>query len=264
MDYEKQAEAFFFNINYNPVSATATAVFHALLFVAHCANRVDDLSISNGRLASLSGDITLKELQNARNELINKNYISYKRGRNQNIAPKYSLPTCSQNAIRKKRQPEGVAEGMAGGMPERVAEGMTTGYLKTRLDLFFSYLNNSNAEFFEDGSRTISAKDKILIIMHLKRLEIYVENLEVLSWYSEQSLLQLKIFYWIIKEIYFRPCSKYLNNLTKDKFEYRYLKAKQYTNAAKDFNVEKIIAYTIKSVENELIERSERNGKNNG
>lgn len=264
MDYEKQAEAFFFNINYNPVSATATAVFHALLFVAHCANRVDDLSISNGRLASLSGVKSLKELQNARNELINKNYISYKRGRNQNIAPKYSLPACSQNAIRKKGQPEGRAEGMAEGIPEGVAEGMTTGYLKTRLDLFFSYLNNSHADFFEDGSRTINAKDKISIIMNLKRLEIYIDNLEILSLYSEQSLLQAKMFYWIIKEIYFRPSGRYLKNLTNNMLAYKYLKAKQYTNAVENFDIEKIIAYTIKSIENELIERSEKNGKDNG
>ena len=72
------------------------------------------------------------------------------------------------------------------------------------------------------------------------------------------------MFYWIIKEIYFRPSGRYLKNLTNNMLAYKYLKAKQYTNAVEKFDIEKIIAYTIKSIENELIERSEKNGKNNG
>lgn len=264
MNYEKQLEAFYSKINYNPVSVIATAVYQSIVYVAHCANRFDDLSIANGRLASLSGGLSVKQLQNARNELINKKYISYKRGSNQNIAPKYSLARISKVVNDKSGQPKGIAEGVAEGTPEGIAEGMAEGYLKTRLDVFFNYLSNSRTDFFEDGSRTINAKDKISIIMNLKRLEIYIDNLEILSLYSEQSLLQAKMFYWIIKEIYFRPSGRYLKNLTNNMLAYKYLKAKQYTNAVEKFDIEKIIAYTIKSIENELIERSEKNGKNNG
>lgn len=149
--------------------------------------------------------------------------------------------------------PEGRAEGMAEGTPE----GMAEGNIKTRLDLFFNYINNGQADFFEDGQRTINAKNKIEIIMNLKRLELYIDNLEIISLFTEQSLLQTKMFYWIIKELYFRPCKIYLKNLSNNMLAYKYLKAKQYTNSAENFDVEKIIGYTIRCIENELLERNE-------
>lgn len=263
MNYENQLEAFYSNINYNPVSAVATAIYQAILFVAHCANRCDDLSIANLRLASLSGGISLKQLENGRNELLNKNYILYKKGRNQNIAPKYSVVRLSKSGDSKIGQAEGMAEGIPQSIAKGIAEGMPEGHIKTKLDLLFNYLNNGQADFFEDGQRTINAKDKITIVMNLKRLDLYVDNLEIISLFTEQVLLQTKMFYWIVKELYFRPCGMYLKNLSNSMLAYKYLKAKQYTNAAENFDIEKIIGYTIRCIENELIDKEEkRNVKN--
>ena len=139
-----------------------------------------------------------------------------------------------------------------------MAQGTAEGYINTKLNLLFNYLNNGQADFFEDNNRTINAKEKIAIIMNLKRLDLYVENPEVLNLYTEQSLIQTKIFYWIIKELYFRPAGIYLKDLSNNLLAYKYLKAKQYTNAAEKFDIEAIISYTITSVENELIERNKK------
>lgn len=258
MNYEKQLEDFYSSLNYNQLSPVAIAMYQAMLYVAHCADRLEDLSIANLRLASLSGGIKIKQLQNGRNELINKKYILYKKGANQNVAPKYSIARLSKDDNNKIGQAQGIAGGMAQGIPEGTAEGMAQGNINTRLDLLFNYLNNKRDDFFEDGKRTINAKDKVVIVMNLKRLDLYVDNLEVISLFTEQTLLQTKIFYWIIKELYFRPCGIYLKNLNNGTLGYKYLKAKQYTNATEKFDVEKIIGYTIRSVENELIERNEK------
>ena len=258
MNYEGQLAAFYSNLNYNPVSVIAKSVYESILYVAYCANRLDDLSIANSRLAALSGGITIKQLQNARNELLNKHYILYKKGANQNNAPRYSVVRLYKDDILRFRKAEGTAVGMATGMAEGTAVGMAEGYINTKLNLLFNYLNNGQADFFEDNNRTINAKEKIAIIMNLKRLDLYVENPEVLNLYTEQSLIQTKIFYWIIKELYFRPAGIYLKDLSNNLLAYKYLKAKQYTNAAEKFDIEAIISYTITSVENELIERNKK------
>lgn len=258
MNYEGQLEAFYSNLNYNPVSAIAKSVYESILYVAHCANRFDDLCIANSRLAGLSGGITLKQLQNARNELLNKHYILYKKGANQNIAPRYSVIRLTKDDIIKIRRAEGTATGMATVIAEGTATGMAEGNINTKLNLLFNYLNNGRADFFEDGPRTLNAKEKIAIIMNLKRLDLYIDNPEILNLFTEQSLLQTKIFYWIIKELYFRPAGIYLKDLSNKLLAYKYLKAKQYTNAAENFDIEAIISYTITSVENELIERNKK------
>lgn len=81
MNYEQQLDAFYSNLDYNPISIISKSIYETILHVGHCANRFDDLSIANSRLASLSGGISIKQLQSGRNELINKNYILYKKGR---------------------------------------------------------------------------------------------------------------------------------------------------------------------------------------
>ncbi len=97
MNYEEQLEAFYSNLNYNPVSAIAKSVYESILYVAHCANRFDDLSIANLRLASLSGGISTKQLQSGRNELLNKKYIAYKKGRQ----PKHSSKVLGNKTFKK-------------------------------------------------------------------------------------------------------------------------------------------------------------------
>ncbi len=139
-----------------------------------------------------------------------------------------------------------------------MAQGTAEGHINTKLNLLFNYLNNRQADFFEDGQRTLNAKEKNAIIMNLKRLDLYIDNPEILNLFTEQSLLQTKIFYWIIKELYFRPCGIYLKDLSNNMLACKYLKAKQYTNAAENFDIEAIIGYTIKSIENELIERNNK------
>lgn len=174
MDYEKQLEAFYSNLNYNPISTNAMAIYQYVLFIAHIAKRNDQLSIANTRLMSIC-NLTLKQVQAARNELILKKYFDYKKGKNQNEAPKYSIPILYKNEHIEKGQALGQAEGMAHRQALGQAEGMTLGYINTlhyntTLDLFFNYINNSTQDFFENEQDKINLQDKAIIVMHLKRL----------------------------------------------------------------------------------------------
>lgn len=262
MDYIKQLEAFYSKLNYNTLTSNAMNLYQVILFIANQAKRTDELSIANTRLMSIC-NLTLKQFQSARNELITKKYIDYKKGGNQNIAPKYCILILTRNDESEKGNAEGIALVRAEGIAEGKAQGIPDGYInKTRLDLLFNYFNNTQQDFFEDGKRTINLQDKAFIILHLKRLQIYVDNTDVLELFTEVALTQTKIFYWIIKELYFSSYKVYLKELTYKTLCLKYLKAKEYTNADIEFNAERLIAYTIKSLQEEFKKKEQKNVKN--
>lgn len=255
MDYIKHLEAFYTQINYNPISSNAMTMYQALLFIAYQAKRIDELSVANNRLQMMCG-LTEKEFRNSRNELINKNYIKYKKGRNQNSAPKYYIPSVYENSIQEKGRPPGRAVGIATG----IAEGSPTGNIMTRLDLLFNYLNNSSQDFFEDEKRTINLQDKALLILHLKRLGLFVEDKKIIELFTESTLLMTKIYYWTIKELYFSAFKQYLNKLTYNRITEKYLKAWQYTDADTNFDAKRLIGYLIKSIQEMFKEEEAKNG----
>jgi len=255
VDYIKHLEAFYTQINYNPISSNAMTMYQALLFIAYQAKRIDELSVANNRLQMMCG-LTEKEFRNSRNELINKNYIKYKKGRNQNSAPKYYIPSVYENSIQEKGRPPGRAVGIATG----IAEGSPTGNIMTRLDLLFNYLNNSSQDFFEDEKRTINLQDKALLILHLKRLGLFVEDKKIIELFTESTLLMTKIYYWTIKELYFSAFKQYLNKLTYNRITEKYLKAWQYTDADTNFDAKRLIGYLIKSIQEMFKEEEAKNG----
>lgn len=66
---------------------------------------------------------------------------------------------------------------------------------------------------------------------------------------SQEQILNLKIKYWVIKELYLSPHMRLLNKLTKEKFDFRFLKARKYKELT---NLEEFTAYFIKCLQNEL------------
>ena len=122
----------------------------------------------------------------------------------------------------------------------------------TTLDLLFNYINKGDSEnlnkddFFK---LRIQPKDRSGIINYLKRLDILVYNTEIFEFMNEEQILDCKIKYYVIKEIYNSPHKSLLNKISKDKFAFRFLKAKKY----KDYtDLEEFTAYMIKCLQNEL------------
>lgn len=120
MDYIKQLEAFYSSLNYNSISTNAHAVYSTVLHIAHLANRYDELSIANTRLSSIC-DLTIKELQSARNELITKKFFNYQKGSNKNKAPKYSIIKLYNGYDNQNRTTERVSTGITTGVSSGIS-----------------------------------------------------------------------------------------------------------------------------------------------
>lgn len=174
MNYVEQLNEFYSMLDYQNLSTNAIAVYLMLLHIDSKTKFMNEFSVSNTTLMSKC-NLTIKQLQNARNELILKKLIIYKKGRNQNNAPRYRIVKLCKEYNKKigqaQRQPQGQAVGQAQGQ----ADGMTKGYINTlhfntTLDLFFNYINNSSQDFFENEKDKINLQDKSIIIMQLKKL----------------------------------------------------------------------------------------------
>lgn len=244
MNYIEQLNAFYTMLDYNALSSNAIALYNYLLHIAYTLDCINEFSVANITIMSKLR-LTIKELQNARNELINKKYINYKKGRNQNMAPKYQIINNCQNTYIKLGQPERQPKGYTDGQADGQAEGTTEGHIITILNLYFIYILNKGESNFQN----ISADDKKAIINIMKKLRLYIENTEVLEYMTENEQLELKLKYWSIKEIYFSPYRVFLNNLTCERFTFRFLKAKKYCGLD---NLYKFLNYFIKCVQEDF------------
>ena len=238
--YINMLNEFYSTVDFKPISSNAISIY---LFVLHTAFKNDftkEISVANTTLINKLR-LTIKELQTARNELITKGYITYKKGCNQNNAPKYSI-------IRKK-QPQneemGQAEGQAKGNAEEQSKGQPEGYIITILDLYFNYIINNQSENFLN----LNAEDKKAIITILKKLDLYIQNIQILEYMQNEQILELKIQYWVIKELYLSPYKIYLKDLTRERFLFRFLKSKKYVPVS---DIYRFLNYFIKSMQEDL------------
>ena len=90
MNYFKQLNEFYSTLDYKPLSANAIAVYMILLHIANKTGWIDEFKVANSILMSKCS-LSISSLQRARNELIVQDYISYKKGLNQNDAPRYKI-----------------------------------------------------------------------------------------------------------------------------------------------------------------------------
>ena len=100
-------------------------------------------------------------------------------------------------------------------------------------------------------------------MVHLKKLGLFIENTDILQFFSENKLIETQIFYWIIKELYFSPYKIYLKDLNYNMLCLKFLKAKQYTATEDGYDIERIVSYTIKCLRDEF-EKNSREGQNDG
>ena len=195
IDYEKQLDAFYSLVDFRPLSTKAISIYNFLLHIAYKTDWADEFTAANTTIMSKLR-LTLKELQTARNELITKKYIIYKKGSNQNKAPRYSI-------IRLYEEKNGNfgevnAKVYAKGNTEVYAAVNAEGNIITKLNLYFIYIiYNKGSQF-----KNIAEADKKAIVAILKKLELYIDEPTILEYMTEEQLLELKIQYWVIKELF--------------------------------------------------------------
>lgn len=132
--------------------------------------------------------------------------------------------------------------------PNAQAKGQADEYIITKLNLLFNYI-------YEEGSGKeigLKQKDKEPLITLLKRLEMYCSTSEIYKLMPEERVLDEKIMFWALKEIYLSPHRVYLNNLKRDKFTLKYYKTKKYIMEKPEYRLEEVINYFIVCLHEEM------------
>lgn len=114
----------------------------------------------------------------------------------------------------------------------------------TTLNLLFLYLINKKEKF-----ENISLADKNNIQTILRKLDLYIEDY---SHIPEEKLIELKIQYWTITQLYCSPYRIYIDNLNIKNFNFRFLKTKEYCDYKDEKDLSKFVGYFIKSLREEI------------
>lgn len=79
IDYEKQLSEFYSTLDYKPISANAISIYIILLQIACKTGWLTEFKVTNTILMSKVKGLSISTMQRARNELINNDYILYKK-----------------------------------------------------------------------------------------------------------------------------------------------------------------------------------------
>lgn len=239
MKLEKQLTAFYSMLDYKPISSKAIAMYHVFLQVACMLNWPTKFKLANKTIISKVKDLNESSLKRARNELIVNKYITYKKGSNQNDAPQYTVIKLYQSKFE-------LADEQPNALPNTPADEPTNEHIITILDCYFNYINNSGSKKFGN----ITEKDKFNLIETLIRLDLFVRNEDALYPMTVEAKQDLKLQYWILKELYFSAYKVYLNKLTREQFLLRFHKSKKYVDPNE--NIYKFLNYAIKSIQQDF------------
>ena len=240
MDLEKQLKAFYSMLDCKPISAKAIAIYQVFLQVGCMLNWPTKFKLANKTIISKVKDLNEASLKRARNELIINEYITYRKGSNQNDAPQYGIVKLYINSK------NGLLNEPPNEPPNVLTNELTDEHIITILDCYFNYINNSNAKKFEN----ITAMDKVNLIETLIRLGLFVKNEEAIKPMTIEAKQDLKLQYWILKELHFSAYRVYLNKMTREQFLLRFYKAKKYVNPNQ--NIYKFLNYAIKSLQQDF------------
>lgn len=264
INYIKQLNEFYSILDYKPLSSNAISLYGFLLHVANKTGWLNEFRVANTTIMSKC-KLNQSALQRARMELINNGYIKYKKGSNQNEMPRYSLTILyfEQANAQPNEQADKQASEQAEVIPNttpnaqpgehnnkqnNTLQNNNNKLNKTQLNLFFNYIYDEEAEF---GKIELSQKAGIIGI--LKKLEIYINPSMNLACLPSDYVTDVKIQYWVVKELYFSEYKIFLKNLTRDDFMFRYLKTKKYMEMeTRSYDVEEFVSYFIVCLHDEM------------
>ncbi|MCI8396854.1 MAG: hypothetical protein HFJ52_04190 [Clostridia bacterium] len=240
MNYEKQLCAFYSTLDYKRVSAFAIAMYLILLNIAKITGWLSEFRVANSVFMSKIVNLSISTLQRARKELIDNDYIIYKKGKNQNDASKYSIVKLYNE------QADEQAHEQADEQPNEQA----VEHIIIKINNFFNYISNNEGDEFEN----IAIADKTHLVAILKRLEFYVPKNELHYIQNSKSLEDFKILCYAIKEIYFSSNRAYLDKATRNRVLQIYHNTNKYVAVKANYTVLDVLNYFIKSLEYEAEE----------
>lgn len=243
IDIQRQLDEFYSTLDFKPLSANAISIYLVLLEIDRKTDWLYEFRVTNTILMSKVKGLSISALQRARNELINNQYIFYKKGTNQNVASTYT--------INKLYNDEFIQFEQANEQANEQADEQADEHIITKLNLLFNYI-------YKNGSGEkigLTQNDKSNLILIYSKLELYVNNSKAYELMSAERVLDEKIMLWAIKEIYLSPHKIYLNTLTRDKFILKYYKTKKYITEKENYKIKEIIDYFMVCLHDEMENR---------
>lgn len=90
MNYIKEINAFYDQLEWNPLSASAVTLWHALMHINNKTRWMEEFTVA-AKVLMLKSGLTESSFKRARTELKAKGYIDYKPSKNTNQAPTYKI-----------------------------------------------------------------------------------------------------------------------------------------------------------------------------
>lgn len=247
IDIQRQLDEFYSTLDFKPLSANAISIYLVLLEIDRKTDWLYEFRVTNTILMSKVKGLSISALQRARNELINNQYIFYKKGTNQNVASTYTINKLYNDEFIQFEQ----ANEQASEQANEQANEQADEHIITKLNLLFNYI-------YKNGSGEkigLTQNDKSNLILIYSKLELYVNNSKAYELMSAERVLDEKIMLWAIKEIYLSPHKIYLNTLTRDKFILKYYKTKKYITEKENYKIKEIIDYFMVCLHDEMENR---------
>ena len=247
IDIQRQLDEFYSTLDFKPLSANAISIYLVLLEIDRKTDWLYEFRVTNTILMSKVKGLSISALQRARNELINNQYIFYKKGTNQNVASTYTINKLYNDEFIQFEQ----ANEQASEQANEQADEQADEHIITKLNLLFNYIyKNGRGEKIG-----LTQNDKSNLILIYSKLELYVNNSKAYELMSAERVLDEKIMLWAIKEIYLSPHKIYLNTLTRDKFILKYYKTKKYITEKENYKIKEIIDYFMVCLHDEMENR---------
>lgn len=251
IDIQRQLDEFYSTLDFKPLSANAISIYLVLLEIDRKTDWLYEFRVTNTILMSKVKGLSISALQRARNELINNQYIFYKKGTNQNVASTYTINKLYNDEFIQFEQANEQASEQANEQANEQADEQADEHIITKLNLLFNYI-------YKNGSGEkigLTQNDKSNLILIYSKLELYVNNSKAYELMSAERVLDEKIMLWAIKEIYLSPHKIYLNTLTRDKFILKYYKTKKYITEKENYKIKEIIDYFMVCLHDEMENR---------
>ena len=140
--------------------------------------------------------------------------------------------------------------------PNTQPEEQTDEHIITKLNLLFNYLHKEDYENCQEIG--LKPEDREPLILLLKRIELYTENIRTYSLMPAERMLDDKIMTWCVKELYLSPYKAFLMRLNWEKLVHKYLKTKKYITEKPDYRLEEIINYFMVCLYEELEKKGGR------
>lgn len=247
IDIQRQLDEFYSTLDFKPLSANAISIYLVLLEIDRKTDWLYEFRVTNTILMSKVKGLSISALQRARNELINNQYIFYKKGTNQNVASTYTINKLYNDEFIQFEQ----ANEQASEQANEQADEQADEHIITKLNLLFNYIYKGGS-----GEKIgLTENDRNNLILIYSRLEMYVKDSNIYELMPEERVLDEKIMFWAIKEIYLSPHKIYLNLLTRDKFILKYYKTKKYITEKENYKIKEIIDYFMVCLHDEMENR---------